>query len=358
MDLRDISSKSRNFIILKGVSGNQFNHQVISLQCTVNEILKFLEIDQDVQRKADESKISSIKKYIQSGLEGEDIYFSPLIFSSRGQGNYDENQLQYRLKFEEKLVILDGQHRIRAFQILQRQLQSQNDSLSLKKVNNFPLTIQVFLDLSIEQEQQLFTDINSKSSTVSNTLITMYKENDLYNQLVQEIVYNHPSIPVNRFETRSQTTQSKLLTAATLRSVASTLNDGGYSKDSRKTINKENFNEYKLTTEKFLTLLMTHAPKKEDAFDRKKCVIFHSNVILGIARFIYLSSKQYPDVTMESLFENVVGKINWYHENKEFDRVAVSYNPQTKKYGFGTKGRSIFNVADFLLDFYHNSRGL
>ncbi|MDQ0802605.1 DNA sulfur modification protein DndB [Priestia megaterium] len=355
MDLTTISRKSGNFITLKGVSGNQFNHQVISIQCTVNEVLKFLEIDQEVQREADENKISSIKKYIQYGLEGNDIYFPPLIFSARGQGIYDENQLQYRLQVGEKLVILDGQHRIKAFEILKRQLQSQKDSLNLEKVNDFPLTIQVFVDLSIEKERQLFTDINSNSSPVNNTLLIMYKENDLYGQLVKEIVYNHPTIPEDLFEVRLKATRSKLLTAATLYLVALALNDGGFSKSSRKTINKENFNQYKLKTEKFLTLLRKHAPI--DALDRDKYVIFYPNVILGIAKFVNSASKQYPNVTMENLFENVVGKINWSHKNKDFDRLATNYNSQTKKYKFGARGKSTFNMSDFLSNLYRNSRG-
>ncbi|MGE6379215.1 DNA sulfur modification protein DndB [Peribacillus muralis] len=355
MDLTTISRKSGNFITLKGVSGKQFNHQVISIQCTVNEVLKFLEIDQDVQREADENKVSSIKKYIQYGLEGNDIYFPPLIFSARGQGIYDEDQLQYRLQFWDKLVILDGQHRIKAFEILKRQLQSQNDLVSLEKVNDFPLTIQVFVDLSIEKERQLFTDINSNSSPVNNTLLIMYKENDLYGQLVKELVYNHPTIPEDLFEIRLKATRSKLLTAATLYLVALALNDGGFSKISRKTINTKNFNQYKLKTEKFLTLLRKHAPI--DALDRDKYVIFYPNVILGIAKFINSAFKEYPDANMEDLFENVVGKINWSHKNKDFDRLSTNYNSQTKKYKFGARGRSTVHMSEFLLTLYRNSRG-
>jgi DNA sulfur modification protein DndB len=355
VDLTTISRKSGNFITLKGVSGKQFNHKVVSIQCTVNEVLKFLEIDQDVQREADENKISSIKKYIQYGLEGNDIYFPPLIFSARGQGIYDEDQLQYRLQFGEKLVVLDGQHRIKAFEILKRQLQSQNDSVNLEMVQNFPLTIQVFVDLPIEKERQLFTDINSNSSPVNNTLLVMYKENDLYGKLVKELVYNHPTIPEDLFEIRLKATRSKLLTAATLYLVALALNDGGFNKNSRKTISPKNFIQYKVKTEKFLTLLRKHAPI--EALDRDKYLIYYPNVILGIAKFVNSAFKEYSNVTMEDLFENVIGKINWSHKNKDFDRLATNYNSQTKKYKFGARGRSTVNMSEYLLTFYRNSRG-
>lgn len=355
MDLTEISRKNGNFITLKGVSGKQFNNEVISIQCTANEVLKFLDIDRSVQREADERKISSIKKYIQYGLEGNNIYFPPLIFSARGQGLFDQEHFQYKLPFGEKLVILDGQHRIKAFEILIRQLQSQKDLLNLEKINEFPLTIQVFVNLSIEQERQLFTDINSNSSPVNNTLLIMYKENDLYGQLVKDIVYNHPTIPENLFEIRLKATRSKLLTAATLYVVSIALNDGGFNRNSRKTINDKNFKQYKLKTEKFLTLMRKHAPI--DALDRDKYVIYYPNVILGIAKFVNTAFKEYPDVTMESLFENVVGKINWSHKNREFDQLASHYIAQTKKYKFGSRGKSTINISEYLLNIYRNSRG-
>lgn len=356
MDLTTISRKNSNYITLRGIKGNHFNYQVISIQCTVNEILMFLDIDQNVQRESDENKISSIKKYIQYGLEGNDIYFPPLIFSARGQGIYEETHLQYKLQSGEKLVILDGQHRIKAFEILQKQLQSQNDLLSLEKVNDFPLTIQVYVDLSIEQERQLFTDINSNSSPVNNTLLIMYKENDLYGQLVKDIVYNHPTIPENLFEIRLKATRSKLLTAATLYLTALALNDGAFNKNSRKTINKNNYNQYKLKTEKFLTLLIKHAPI--DALDRDKYVIFYPNVILGIGKFVNTAFKEYSEVKMEHLFESVVGKINWSHKNKDFDRLATNYNSQTKKFKFGARGKSTIEMSEFLLDHYRKGRGM
>lgn len=227
--------------------------------------------------------------------------------------------------------------------------------MNLEKVNEFPLTIQVFVNLSIQQERQLFTDINSNSSPVNNTLLIMYKENDLYGQLVKEIVYNHPTIPENLFEIRLKATRSKLLTAATLYVVSVALNDGGFKQNSRKTINDKNFKQYKLKTEKFLTLMRKHAPI--DALDRDKYVIYYPNVILGIAKFVNTAFKEYPDETMESLFENVVGKINWSHKNREFDQLASHYITQTKKYKFGSRGKSTINISEYLLNLYRNSRG-
>lgn len=355
MDLSLISRKTVNYITLKGVRSNHFGQSVISIQSTVNEVLKFLEIDPQVQRDSDESKISSIKKYIQFGLEGNDIYFPPLIFSARGQGKHNNDRHEYRLQSDEKLVILDGQHRIKAFEILRSQLKTRREIDYFEKVNNFPLTIQVFENLSLEQERQLFTDINSNSSTVNNSLLIMYKENDLYGKLVKEIVYYHPTIPEELFETRLKATRSKLMTASSLYLTAIALNDGGYNKNAKKTINKDNYEQYKLKTEEFLTLLRKHAPI--DALDRDKYVIFYPNVILGIALYIFTVSEESPNVNMEELFENAIGVINWSHKNKDFDYLATNYNSKTKKYKFGARGKSTKSIQKYLLSIYQGQKG-
>lgn len=51
------------------------------------------------------------------------IFFPPFIFSSRGQGRFDKEAREYKLSTEDKLVILDGQHRIRAFENIIKMLE-------------------------------------------------------------------------------------------------------------------------------------------------------------------------------------------------------------------------------------------
>lgn len=354
MDLRTISSKQNNYLTLKGIRGRQFSHDVISIQCTVNDILKFLEIDSEVQRETDNNKISSISKYIQYGLDGNDIYFPPLIFSARAQGVYEEENYEYRLSLNERLVILDGQHRIEAFRMLKKRLESRNESVNLQKIKDFPLTIQIYENLNFNQERQLFTDINSNASVVNNSLLLMYKDNDLYGRLVKEVIYNHPNISEDLFETRLRNTRSKLMTAYTLYLVSIALNDGGYNHNHKKTINEQNFKNYKKNTEDFLTLLRKYAPV--DAFDRDKYVVFYPNIIMSIARYAYEARKEFPADKMESFFEKVIGEMNWSHKNRQFARLASSYNSQTKKYNFGGRGKINRVVSEFLLNIYRERK--
>jgi len=361
MDLSSLGKKS-NQVILKATKGKQFGQSIITAQCTVNDVLKFLMIDRKVQRDIAPERVSLISKYIQSGLIGNDIYFSPLLFSSRGKGDYDEQSFEYRLNMNDKLVILDGQHRIQAFNQLKSRIEAmieqkpdekQNHEL-LEKLEGFPLTVQIYENLDISKERQLFTDVNTKSSGVNNTLLIMYKKDDLYGKLVKELVSNHPTISPDKFECRLKTTRSRLATAATVYVVATTLNEGNYIRKQNNKLDEKNYKEYKRKTEEFFTLLLKYTPT--DSMDRDKYVVTTSNVMVAIAKYVYEMNIKYPGIAMEELFKSVIYYIDWSHKNNDFRSLAAKYNNQTKKYNFGSIGRIVRTFSEYLIGRYEGAR--
>ncbi|MGX4669834.1 DNA sulfur modification protein DndB [Cerasibacillus sp. JNUCC 74] len=344
-----------NYITLNGVKGTQFKKDVMSIQCTVNDVLKFLQIDSNVQRELDENKVASIGQYIQYGLDGNDIYFSPLIFSARGKGEFNYSTNEFNLSMNDRLVILDGQHRVKAFEYLKKRMES-NNLINTDKYNsllNFPLTLQVFMNLTIDEERQLFTDINTKLSQVNNTLIIMYKKDDLNGELVKEVI---SSLPEDSIECRAKATRTKLMTASTLYSVSKVLNYGVYERKALTNLNKDNYNDWKSRTEEFITLLKKYSPI--DAYDRDKYIIFSSNIIVAIAKFVYDALEKYPNSSMEELFRTVIVNVDWSHKNEEFKQLSAKYNKKTKKYNFGTIGRTVKDFSRFLINKYEKMGGI
>lgn len=356
MDFSNFNTKS-NQIILNGVQGLQFNKRIISAQCTVEDILKFIYVDKTVQRDLDTNKVASISKYIQYGLDGNDIYFSPLIFSSRDIGTFNYDKNEFLLNMNDNLVILDGQHRAEGFVTLKKRFESYlfrnpNDLDVKKKYNellSFPISLQIYRNLTIQEERQLFTDINSKSSAVNNTLLIMYKEDDLYGKLVKDIIYNHPTIKPEEFEVRAQSTKTKLMTAATLYIVSKTLNEGTYSRNTPSKITDINYKLFKDNTEKFLTLLTNIKPFSLYG-NRDKFILYANSVIIGIALFVNKVKCENPSITSEYLFENIINMIDWSHSNREFDRLPVKFNKKTNKYNFSSSTRTINGIFQYLLD--------
>lgn len=340
----------QHYLTFNAVRGKQFRNTVISVQCTAEQVLKFIEIDRDVQRDVIEQHVTDIQKYIQYGLDGNDIYFPPFIFSSRGKGSYDQLEKKFHLNFEDRLIILDGQHRILAFEMIIKRLETREDSLSkekLKIVKNYPLSIQIFTDLSIEQEKQLFTDVNTKASKVSNTLLVMYKNNNLCAELAKDIISGHPSISEDKFELRSKTTRTKLMTAATLHNTIIILNEGVfYTAMATGKISRDNYQDYKKNTEEFLKLLVKYAPY--DAMNRSEYMIFVPTVIFGIALFVNNTLEKNQKVTMEKLFEDVIRKIDWSHKNKDFKNLGIPYKQTTKRYNFSNGFRGSKIICQYL----------
>lgn len=343
-------ANQENFINLKALKGNHFGKDILSLQCKANELIKFFEIDGDVQRELIDYHVADIQKYIQYGMEGKNIYFPPIILSARGRGTYDKDLQEYRLRFDEKLTMLDGQHRIKAFESIMKRLSIRTDAQSqaqLSYVSNFPFSVQIFMDITNEEEKQLFTDVNTKASKVSNTLLIMYKSDDLCSQLVKDIIENHPTIPEDMFEVRSKYTKTKFMTAATLHNIIVTLNDRLlHTQRADSKITEETYHIYKEKTVEFLDLLNTYF--SFNLHGRSQSIIYIPKVLSGLAFFIADALEKDPTTTMEKLFEEYIKKIDWSHNNRDFEKIGLTYNPNTGRYSITNGVRGMKAIVEYL----------
>lgn len=349
MDLSNLLGYE-NYLTLKAIKGNHFGKSVLSVQCTASQILKFIEIDRTVQRDLIDQHVSDIQKYIQYGMDGNNIYFPPIILSARGKGNYNEEKNEYKLNFDDRLALLDGQHRIKAFEIIIKRLEIRNDQSSIIKLNyakNFPFTLQIFVNISKEEEKQLFTDVNTKSAKVSNTLLIMYKNNDLCGELVKDIIENHPTISSDLFEIRAKYTRTKMMTAAGLLNIIITLNEGiMHTGKINSKITLETYNMYREKTIEFLSLLHKFMPIT--LFNRDKYIIYISKVLSGIAYFLAKTMENYPELTMEEIFNKVIFNIDWSQKNTEFEKYGLPFNENTRKYNISNGIRGINAIVNYL----------
>ncbi|UTR06986.1 DGQHR domain-containing protein [Alkalihalobacillus sp. LMS6] len=162
------------------------NAGIMSTQIPIDIALKFSTLDKTVNRDLSYNRFPNIVKYIKQGSEELGIYFPAFVFSFRGDLNQvDVGMQKLRLENENDLVIIDGQHRLKAL-----------DQFYLGELNNINLnnsnfessiTAQIYIGLTIEQERNLFIDINSKSKKVTNSLITKYDSRDIMNILTTDL---------------------------------------------------------------------------------------------------------------------------------------------------------------------------
>src|SRR5699024_8071711 len=185
----------------------------------------------NVQRELDPSQVASISRYILDKLKigNSPIFFPPFVFSSRGHGEFIPEEYVYKLKLDNRIAVLDGQHRLEAFKSLESRLKDSNhpeEQLIYEKLKEIPLTLQIYEGLNIEQEQQLFTDINAKSTRVGANLIKYYDEYNITSRLMRTVVQNHPLIAFEKFEIRQNTTRSKLMTGLIVYKLIAILHSG------------------------------------------------------------------------------------------------------------------------------------
>lgn len=168
------------------INGNK-EKGMLSSQMKINDILRLYKIDKEINRDISYTRIPKIVNYIDNLDSDIGIFFPALVFSFRGNPvNYYTSDYELDLPVEQSLVVIDGQHRIKA---LERYLNKTVDVSKRDKILNSFLTIQIYFGLNTDEEKNLFVDINSNAKKVSMSLITKFDKRDVLNVLVTDL-YN------------------------------------------------------------------------------------------------------------------------------------------------------------------------
>ncbi|WP_342496790.1 DNA sulfur modification protein DndB [Bacillus sp. FSL K6-3149] len=158
---------------------------ILSSQMKLKDVLKLYKIDKEINRDISYGRIPKIVKYLENQDNELGIYFPALVFSFRGNPvNYYSKDFELKLPCDKKLIVIDGQHRIKA---VERFLEEIKDLNQKEKILNSLLTVQIYFGLQTIDEKNLFADINSNVKKVSMSLITKFDTRDVLNVLVTEL---------------------------------------------------------------------------------------------------------------------------------------------------------------------------
>jgi len=171
---------------------------VLSSQMKVKDILALYEIDKSVNRDISYSRIPNIVRYIENEDAKIGIFFPAFVFSFRGNPlPYYHNNFELEVPVNKKLIVIDGQHRIKA---LERYFETIKDEGQKELILNSCLTVQIYFGLSTTDEKKLFADINSNAKKVSMSLITRFDSRDVLNVLVTELYSVSDSLQVAKID--------------------------------------------------------------------------------------------------------------------------------------------------------------
>jgi DNA sulfur modification protein DndB len=185
---------------IKGREFTQFGKKVLVTQMKYKQLESHFEVDQEVQRKIDPNRRGEIKEFILDSLKaGQPFHFSPFIFSARKGLKKVEDGFEFASGC--KLYILDGQHRIAAIASAINSLNTDKEGKEemmqfeeaekiqhqIQLLKEYPISMQIYLDLEQNEERQLFNDINTERREAHAGLVMQYDYRDQYTEWTRRI---------------------------------------------------------------------------------------------------------------------------------------------------------------------------
>ncbi|MBA2940394.1 hypothetical protein HZF08_19030 [Paenibacillus sp. CGMCC 1.16610] len=201
--------KPSSYVEIPGVLGQTFGQATIAATLPMSKLFSLYEVDLEVQRAIIPRNLSKLIDYVNLYLENrQPIYFPGIIFSARGAGQYDDEQQALRLQPIEKLYVVDGQHRLAAFQRIMETLQSQmarakdrreyekmeEITEKLRRLYAFPISTMTYLDINARQERQLFSDINKLPRKLGGNLAVLRDQRRFYHVAATELASKAPAM--------------------------------------------------------------------------------------------------------------------------------------------------------------------
>ncbi|MBC2037673.1 DNA sulfur modification protein DndB [Listeria booriae] len=318
---------------------------IMAGQMKIADILKVSQIDTEINRDVNYSRLPTIVKYLASFDSDLGIYLPALVLSYRSKSkNYPlseiENATVLTITENDVLSVIDGQHRIKA---IEKYMSEYGSTIA----ENY-MTVQIYFGLTKEEEEMLFVSINSNSTRVSSSLISKYDSRDIMNILIRELYETSQAlrnIGVDFEKSRLYTSSTKLFTSSRLVTFLSYLLFG------KKTLTKieennvaNNYESILSTLIKFFEIYEDVLP--EDAYDSKKYVFTIEQVQNAIAFYLNEVITEFgsPYPWIDNWEESVQGisEFNWHVRNSPFKQLFLE-----RKIG-GSKDRYYgISITDF-----------
>lgn len=316
------------YATLSAIKGKQFGKDVFSTVIKFKDLERFLEIFPSVQRDLIPRKVSSMRRYIISGLENTDPlnmkFFSAITVTCKGNILYDDKSHRLAIDVENsKLSINDGQHRhesIRtAIEYLENEFvkskdkeKSENLRLMIRELEEMVVPIVIFDGLTDVQEKQLFSDLNNLAQRPSRNANIRLNQTDMFSRMARELSTEnrylvHYGVEVDKMSIQRNNPNTILLTTIYESSKEILGSELRYSKN--KLLNNENYEMFKNIVNDTMNKLFFALPP--DLNTKGKYITEKSYAIKAISRFI-CHGRTHIDLqlTDEEIFK-FISEVDW-----------------------------------------------
>lgn len=318
-------------VYLNGISYNQFGHDIFFTQLKLKTLLALFDVDSNVQRELDPQRKLEIRAFILDNLEHErEFQFTSFVFSSRNQLKQDEQG--FYLEEGQKLFISDGQHRSLALEdallYLKTSLNSAVFVKNVEKINkiknqiaileNFTISMQIFLDLDVKQERQLFSDLNTERNEAHPGQLLQYDHRDSYSILTRKLAQKlQGQIDIELKAARVVNSSASLTTLVMMKRCLVALFDGVYVQKANKNSFSYPQQEVEQIAEAFFLKWLQIFPKR--AHKRSQYVTGLTGIQVALALTVHHLTKDLKLSYQEAIEQLThLKQCSWEHTDPMF----------------------------------------
>jgi DGQHR domain-containing protein len=319
----------------KAIQGKQWNKTTYTAQIPFARIATIGKVDVEVQREADSSRMDNIADYILKPYQDNTVSaaFNALVTSLRYVDLiYDKDKSEIRISTRAKLYICDGQHRfggiVKAVNRVEENLEeatNKNDIKAidywqniLKNLDEMTIPVVIFTGLKIEEEKQLFHDLNKLGVQVNQTKALSLDKNDIYNRIARQLVEEIDCVKefgINNTAKNLSDKNREIATLGTWNYCMRIFLNG--SKDMKKPWNSIwSFEEKKNECLVFWREIFDIMP--DDFVNREKYMITKAAFIQGIAEFGYNITRD-KSLDLKKEIAKLKG-FDWGYYNDEYSK--------------------------------------
>lgn len=327
---------------INGSGYNQFGKKIVMTQLRFSTMEAIFEVDPEVQRKIDPNRRTEIREFIIKAIKENEFFFSPFVFSARGA--ITESEHGWELSPGCKLRILDGQHRSAAMSSALSHLKSKMESAEesgnfddvvrvqgyIDKLKDYPVSMQIYLDLNQQEERQLFSDINTERKDAHVGLVMQYDLRDEYTELTRNIAQQLKDDFEIEYKLSRLTTQNSAVTSlTTIRKCLIALFEGILTvKKGDPYYRRCSPHEVPAISLAFFKAWTNMFPKQME--NRRRFVAGLTGIQVALAYTVFQLVRRYSITHLEAIkmLQKLQKHCTWQHNDPLFDHL---YDPATGK---------------------------
>jgi len=336
---------------------SQFGNQTFLTQIAYPLFKTLYEIDVEICREIDQEKVMYERdRFLDLLGNNRPILLAPFLLSARG--NVIIHEGSWELRPENKLFLLDGQEKLlgleSAFEYLTNEKEDAEQQKKprvgkkiermIERVNQLSISMQVYLELSLEEERKCYCDMNFQRRELHPGILMQYDQRNEYTILTRKVAgHLEDTIEIDQKLARVRDQSSALTSLSIMHKCALAMWEGDLAGKEIKMKNSQVSNKtQEMLTEKFYKGWLDLFPRH--ACNRQKYVTGLAGIQIALAYTVFLLTKDHH-VTYETAIQKLQtlkSSCTWKHDDPLFHHL---YDQTTGRIKHHHKKSSIQQTA-------------